>query len=495
MGLLSRFVHIVLIVAATSLAGCDRAPTDEKLAADLSAYVEAGYAPGLLEVVHATRTDHGALTALERQRRVIPFAADLRLARNHDFGTWDQASARALSYRLGAVPESLSGLKTGGNKAGDIIHLNGAVVYRRTNDEWRLEAGIPPRPETTSLPSAGVLAYLRQFGRLTRTAFDSIGSPARSIAREDLALAAARISAHKARLAGGMAIASGPEGGSYWRIAEAVVNTGPSQSQIPMVNLATSGSRASLHLLRDATVTAALMRSDEAGFAATGTGPFEQDGTFPALRALASLFPEQIHVVAMVGSSIASVADLYGKRVAVSAGSSASLATAGDVLRAHRVPMAALAAAPIELPTERALEALIKGEVDAVIITSPAPTPALHDFAVAHPVRLLPLDGDAIAFMTTGTSSYAAITMPAQTYPRQDRPIATVGLTVLLVTTSAVPAAETEALLKTVFGGVDFLGQGSALGTMIGLNTAQRGVTLALHPGAEAFFGIPAAQK
>lgn len=111
-------------------------------------------------------------------------------------------------------------------------------------------------------------------------------------------------------------------------------------------------------------------------------------------------------------SPIASVADLFGKRVTIVRSGTAAALEAGDILRAHRVSLAALAATPDELPMDAALAALKCGERDAVILTAPAPSPALRDFAVANPVRFLPLDADAVALLTTGTSNYVAVTVP-----------------------------------------------------------------------------------
>jgi TRAP transporter TAXI family solute receptor len=237
------------------------------------------------------------------------------------------------------------------------------------------------------------------------------------------------------------------------------------------------------------------MRADEAALAAAGEGPFERDGTFPDLRALASLFPEQIHVLVMATSPVASVADLYGKRVAIVSGEPVALREAGDVLRAHRVPLSALAKPAAELPMDEALDALARGEQDAVILTAAVPSPALRNFVVASAIRFLPLDADAVALMTTGNSNYVAVTIPAQSYPGQGKPIATVGVTAMLVSTERVPAAETEGLLRQVFADVDFMRLGHPMGAMIKPSTARKGLTLPLHTGAEAFYGVPNPSK
>lgn len=481
-----------IFLTAWSMAACSRAPTDATLVEDLSTYVESGYAPGLLDVVAAERLDHLNLPNFGSDRRTISFAADLRLKRDYDFGVWDQPNAASLTYLLGAHPTALSGLKVAGNKSGDILHVTGAVVYVLDGDHWRLESGAPAKVVTSALSARGRFETIEQWWRITLLTFREVVSMRPPTITEDLAPALISASARFARQSGGMSLASGPPGSEYWNVMQALANARDGNT---VLNVATSGSRENLHLLRQNSVTAAVMRGDEAALAAAGEAPFYRDGTFPDLRAVASLFPEQIHVIVMAKSTIASVSDLYGKRVAIAAGENVALVEAGDVLRAHRVPLSALAAPPSELPLADALEALDHGEQDAVIVTAPAPLAGLRNFATSHAIRLLPLDADAVALMTSGTSNYIAMAIPLQTYPRQRKSIATVGVTALLVTTDRIPAPEVEGLLHEMFADVDFMGQGGPMGALIKPASARRGLTLPLHSGAEAFFEAISAQK
>jgi TRAP transporter TAXI family solute receptor len=484
-GLAAGLVAAVVIVAGAGLSSCDRIPDDARLMSDLSAYVDAGYAPGLIEITGAKRLDHQFVPDISRDQRAVSFTADLRLKRDYDFGAWEQPNAAALTYLFGASPASLTGLKTGGNKVGDVLQVTGAVSYTRSDGQWRLNGGVPVRSAART-PSSRRVAALKQWWSITLFTARRLTS-APDMPAEDLEVAIKGASARAVRQAGKASVASGPEGGEHWMVMQAVEHTEAPRA----VNIATSGSAENLRLLRQNSVTAALLRSDEAALASAGEGPFGHAGTFPDLLALASLFPEQIHVVVMAASPIASVAELYGKRVAVVSDTPAALLEAGDVLRAHRVPLSALAAAPTEIAAAAALDALARGEQDAVIITAPAPAPALRNFAGGRAVRFLPLDADAVALMTTGTSSYVAVTVPAQTYPGQNKPIATVGVTALLVSTAGIPKGEVETLLQTIFGQTDFVGQGSAMGAMVKVSAARRGITLPLHPGAEAFFSPP----
>lgn len=480
------------VMALLSLTACDRTPTDEVLTTDLSAHVERGYAPGLIEVTHAARLDHKIIPDFNRDQRRVAYAARLRLKRDYDFGNWDQANAASLALLLGARPQDLAGLKADGNKAGDTIQATGTLIYDHADGRWRLAAGADVQLESPIiLPDR--LALLKNWRDLTVMTFHALWEPA-AVARSEIVAAEKRVTARLARVNGGIAVASAPIGSNMWQVTQAItgIERATSPAARPLVNVATMDARENLRLLRDGVVSAALIRSTEVLLAAQGQGPFETDGTFPSLRAVASLFPEEIHVVVDRASPIASVADLYGKRIAVAATGPAAMLEAVEILRAHRVVLTNLAAPLVELPVDAALAALHRGEQDAVILTSAAPSAALRGNGSAASVRLLPLDGDAVALLTTGTSNYVAATIPAQTYPGQERSVTTVGLAVMLVSSTAVPADDVQELLGLTFAPRDFMQSGSPFSALAKISTARRGVNLTLHDGAEAFYaGLP----
>jgi TRAP transporter TAXI family solute receptor len=472
------------------LAGCDQAPTPQDVRADLSHRLEDGFTAGLFDIANVSTAEPPASSRLDLMHRVVPFTVDLRLKRDHDFGAWDQANANALIHLLGARPDATQGIKTAGNKAGDVIRITGLASYVRDNGKWRYEPtppSEPPPPEQT--PSR--TAVLKQLAQLILTTARVIVVPSRAPeVLDELAGTTARLE----RLDSGFAVASGPVGSDYWLLAEAA-RIQKRGTVTPVVNVATRGALENLRLLHDGKITAAIVQNNEAAMAEAGTGPFERIGTFPDLRAVASLFPKPIHVVVMAASPIASVSDLPGKHLVVAATGPAATTEARDVLKAHRVPLNLLAAPPEELPLSRALAALERGEFDAAVITAAAPAQELQDFAAKHSVRFLPLDGDAIALMTAGASTYLPITVPSQTYPGQARPIATVAVAAQLVSLATVSPGEVETLLKVMLGEVDYLGHGSGLGAMVSLHSARSGLTLPLHQGAEAFFAAATAKK
>ncbi len=466
------------------LSGCDQGPSPQILAGDLTKRLEETYTPGLFEVADVATSEPSPSSRLEMSRKLLPFTITLKLKRDHDFGAWDQANANTLLQILGGRPEAISGVKTGGNKTGDVIRITGVAAYRRDQSgQWGLESAEHP-PALPEIEAPSRTSVARHLAQLILTTARVMVIPSRAPEVEtELTATMARL----ARLDSGFAVASGAVGSDDWLLTEAA-RIEKRGSVTPVINIATHGTVENLNLLRDGRITAAIVQNNEAALAAAGDGPFARIGTFPDLRVAASLFPKPIHVIVMAASPIASVSELYGKRIAVVDQGPTAVVEAADILRAHRVALSSLAAAPEELAPARALAAIEKGELDAMVITAAAPSPVVKEFAAGHSIRFLPLDGDAIALMTAGNSNYVAITVPAQTYPSQTKPIATIAVTAQLVSTALVPAAEVESLLRIMFREVDYLGHGSALGSLVSARSARSGLTLPLHPGAEAFF-------
>jgi TRAP transporter TAXI family solute receptor len=463
----------VALAAALFLSGCDRGPKPEQLKADLEHDLAINTPPGLLTVAALDVLDANRLL-LPGQRR-LHFTAHLRVMRDHSFGGWDQFNVTALADALDAATDSIDGVKAAGNQSGDILTIPGRAVYAHDKEGWhlvRLEAAT----EAVPLPPQPVW---RRAWRVIDAALHQ--ADVRHIVSEDLQAALRRAEARIARLSGGFAIVSGPVGSDEWKFAEALrLAQGPDRWAI---NMRSRDARDSLRLLRDGGVTAAIIDSDVA-LTAQSTGAFG-DPPLPNLRVVANLYPEPVQVIVRDDSKLASVADLRGKRVAIASGAMGVDRVAEDVLRAHRLPTAQPAATP-PMETAEALAALAHGDVAAVVIVAAAPAAVL--VPEAEHTRILGLDSDAIALLTSGETRYLPVIIPPHTYPRQILPVATVAVTAMIVSTLAVPPDEVATLLQAVFGPVDYARLGSAAGALVSRATAERDLPLPLHPGAEAFY-------
>jgi TRAP transporter TAXI family solute receptor len=468
------------------LAGCGGGPDVGGLQRDVEARLEQALPPGTIAMSDFVRRGSQADTKAPagETRRVVYFDAQLRLERDFDFGAWDAPGTAGLVSALGAGPKGITGIASGGNKAGDVIRAHGTALYKQEAGGWVgvSSAGYRPEPApsyATSTPAQGAAAILEAM----REVIDSVpkgSSPAEmAVIEQELAAAHATIRARLARAADGYGIAAGAAQGQYLRFAQAL----SALSATRIVPLVTPGGEENLRLLRERRVFLALAQGDVALDAYQGTGSFAADGPHQGLRAVGSLYPEPVHVLVRADSPLSSPADLRGRRVAIGEQGSASRTTALRVLEAHGVRLEDIQ--PLELPLGDALGGLRSGQADALIQVIGLPADSVRDALADVPLRLLPLSQRAIAALAEAKAGYFPFTMPAGAYPTQAKEVPTVATAALLLVGPELSETEVAELTRAVFEpGRDFAARGSAQGTQISARTARAGLPVPLHHAA-----------
>lgn len=281
-------------------------------------------------------------------------------------------------------------------------------------------------------------------------------------------------------------LASGPRLGEYWRLGRAYARFGADKG-VRIANLPTAGSIENIRLLRSGDADVALVQSDIALLALEGRGPFAREDPAIDLRALASLYPEALHIVVMSSSGISTIADFSGRRVDLGPLNSGSRHNALAVLDAHGIAFDSLTQISQRSPQE-ALQALRSGEIDAAFMTIGAPARLLSSFFAGNEARLVPLDALAIDQLSQTKRGLLAFTIANFSYPRQTAAVSTVASTALMLTTNAMPDGEVATLLRWTFDEMDFIDLGSLHGARISRQTAFEGLAIPLHDGAGAYF-------
>jgi TRAP transporter TAXI family solute receptor len=308
------------------------------------------------------------------------------------------------------------------------------------------------------------------------------------IVAEELGRALQNIALRSDRGGHGLIIAAGPQGGEYARFIEALR---PRALDWAVQAIATEGSVDNALRVDSGEARFGLVQSDVAAAAVTGTGMFEATGPLRHLRGVAALFPEPLHVVVRADSGIEAPGQLASRRVAVGLRGSGTRPLARQVLRAHGVADDAYTAVDAASPGE-ALDLLAAGGLDAVLVVVSAPWQQLIEAGARTPLRVLPLDPQAIAAIDATVPGMLALAIPARTYPGQDNAIATVAATALLVANESVPEDSVRRALDFLFVRALAAERGLAA-SRLSRERAGSGMTLPLHEGAVGFFGAPAA--
>ncbi|KQX56137.1 MULTISPECIES: TAXI family TRAP transporter solute-binding subunit [unclassified Streptomyces] len=213
---------------------------------------------------------------------------------------------------------------------------------------------------------------------------------------------------------------------------------------------------------------------------------------FERLRGCARLYDDYVQLVVRKGSSVQSVRDLRGLKVGVGQDGS------GVRLIADRV-LAAAGLAPVRdiEPVSAGIDTMPKrlerGDLDAFFWSGGLPTQAVQNLAERTEVRLIPLDAalvDRLHDVGESTRDYRSAVIPADAYAKaQDgRPIETLAVANLLVTTVEADTDLVEGFTRTVIGSRDGIGRLVHPAQLVDLRTAVYTEPLPLHDGARRYY-------
>jgi TRAP transporter TAXI family solute receptor len=279
--------------------------------------------------------------------------------------------------------------------------------------------------------------------------------------------------------------------GAYFPVGVALcrlVNEDRREHGIRCAAQPSGGSVANIRALRAGEIGLALVQSDVQDAALNGTGPFAGDGSFTDLRAVFSLYPEPLTVVARAEAGITALADLAGTRISPGPPGSGQREL-WDVVAAAMGWTAESFEAVLNLtPTDQA-DALCEGEIDAFVIAIGHPAPTVREATAGCDANLVPVTGPAIAALVAANPFFAEAEIPGGLYRGNPAPVPTLGVLATLVTRAEVSDAVIATQVNAAFGKLDTLRDlDPVLANLAPEAMATAGLTAPLHPAAESYF-------
>lgn len=484
-------VALLGVLAACAPAGPDADTVREALQAQL----DAAFGGRVLGI--ASLRESGGAPLSDPPGRLVYFNARLELARDYDFGDWNAHGAASLASLLGAGARGITGVAQSGNRKGDILYVFGSAAFARRGEGYALVPALPPGSVIDAAPAAAAASGIaaRPHEQPTPTALESARAAMRDLETEPAGAlepvqreailaqeyreAYVRARARLDRAAQTLILAAGPAGGAYAEVVS-VLGERSRELKLPLEVLITEGSVANLRMLEAHEAQFAIAQNDIARMARHGRGRFSGVPQ-PGLRALASLFPEPIHVVARADRGIASIGDLAGKRVDLGLPGSGTHATALAILASAGVPASAFAEGGGRSLRDAAA-ALAADRIDAFFATIHAPAREITRLAASTRIAIVPL-GPSRELVEMGL---VPITLQPLTYPGQAAPIPTLAATAMMVTREDVPAAQVNAAMTLLFDATGAVGRRGAL-PQLDPRRAAEGVTIPFHPAAQSF--------
>lgn len=218
-----------------------------------------------------------------------------------------------------------------------------------------------------------------------------------------------------------ISIGTGGTGGVYYPLGGGMANILSHKLGIQATAEVTGASVDNLKFIRAGKMEVGMTMADAAYDAYIGEDKFK-DGKVNA-RALMTLYPNPMHLVSVEGTGINKISDLKGKRV--STGSPGS----GTEVMAFRILEAVGLDKDKDINRERlgaaeSVNALKDRKIDAFFFSGGIPTAAITDLAATPGTKIKLVDqAEAVDAMNKKYGPlYSKGTIPAKSYPGQDKP-------------------------------------------------------------------------
>jgi len=201
---------------------------------------------------------------------------------------------------------------------------------------------------------------------------------------------------------------------------------------------------------------------------------------------IASLYPQYFQVVVRTDAKIDTIADLKGKSLVTQPkGNTAELVTQ-ELLAANGVSYSQLKVS-FQSYTD-AVDMVKDGHAQAFTLGTTIPSSAVMDLANARDVKLLPITDEQLAAMRKTNRGYVKATIPANTYPKQDKPVDVIAYATHLVVSCALPEQTVYTMVKTMVTNVNDLAAVNKAISGLTPKAMAEDVGVPFHPGAVKFY-------
>ena len=277
-----------------------------------------------------------------------------------------------------------------------------------------------------------------------------------------------------------------PTGGAICRL----VNKNRKEHGIRCSVESTGGSVYNINTIRGGELDMGVAQSDWQYHAYNGTGKeaFISAGPFTELRAVFSVHPEPISIVARSDSGIQHIDDLVGKRVNIGNPGSGTEATWNVMWKALGHSNSDLKLAS-QMKSAETPGALCDNKIDAFFWLVGNPAALNKEATTTCDANFVEVSGAAVDKLVADNSFYRYATIPGGMYRGNPDDIATFGVGATFVTSTAVPEAVIYETVKAVFDNFDdFKKLHPAFANLKESEMIKDALSAPLHAGAAKYY-------
>jgi TRAP transporter TAXI family solute receptor len=274
-----------------------------------------------------------------------------------------------------------------------------------------------------------------------------------------------------------------PTGGAICRL----VNKMRKETGIRCSAESTGGSIYNINTLRAGELEFGVAQSDWQYHAYRGTSKFEDSGAFEGLRAVFSVHPEPVTIIARDDSGISNITDLKGKRVNIGNVGSGTRGTWEVIEEAMGWERSDLRLAS-ELKSAETGQAVCDNKIDAYFWLVGHPSALTQESLATCAAHLVHAVAPEIDKLVAERPYYRVATVPAGMYNNQED-IKTFGVGATFVSSADVPDEVVYTVVKAVFDNFDqFKKLHPAFANLKEVEMITDSLSVPLHPGAQKYY-------
>jgi len=202
---------------------------------------------------------------------------------------------------------------------------------------------------------------------------------------------------------------------------------------------------------------------------------------------LANLYPQYFQVVVLANAKINTVADLKGKPIVVQPkGNTAELVTQ-HILQVHGLSYSQVKAS-FQASYTDAVDMLKDGHAQAFTLGTTVPASSVMDLASARDIKLIGIDDKILADMKKINPGYSKNTIPANTYPKQEKPLDVIGYATHIVVSCELPEQTVYTMVKTMAANVTDMAAVNKAITGLTPKMMAEDVGVPFHAGAAKYY-------
>lgn len=283
-------------------------------------------------------------------------------------------------------------------------------------------------------------------------------------------------------------------GGTYYPVGVAIstlvkVKLEP-QTNISVSAISSAGSGENLKLMDEGQIQFGILQGLYGAYAWNGTGPVPK--AYKNLRSVSMLWQNVEHFVVrnsvVESGTISDMTNLYGESFSIGARNSGTEGSGRFILGKvgvdlEQVDIAYLGYGP-------SADAMQNGNIDGMNIPAGVPASAVtRAYAnLGDDITTLDFTAEQLAKVNSDFELWTPYTIPAGTYPNQDKDINTIAQPNIMAARADVSEEDVYQITKTIYANLPFLNNIHPATKAMALEKAIAGLPMPLHPGAARFY-------